>query len=346
MPARAASAVLLALALACSPHGEPPPPAKSQAAVAASPAPGPAATRKVQGSWFALELPAGWVDRPLRTDAERGVSEGMWKAPPDGPAANVVVMKPVPFSGDAESFAAQSLFAYAEMGLGVMVPDGALDLGGIEARSYRGTIAMQGKAGELIYWFFVRDGSGAAIQCGGEHGDAMALCRTIAASFRVTAPLPMANMTLPAVPVTSRALPGHVADVREDWQLYTAISYPDAVFQLRGPAPLAGMFPSSVLRRRLWPHAGAAWETGVEQELTAENTRILKREKVSFLGEETTMLEVLAIPGAGGFRGWLVGRVKDGVELRLSCVASPLVIFELRPDCLKLITSLWPDAEK
>ncbi len=318
---------------------------KAQAVVAATPTPAPAAVRKVQGSWFTFELPAGWVDRPLQTDAERGVSEGMWKAP-DGPRANVVVMKPVPFSGDAEAFAAQSLFAYAELGLGVMVPDGALDLGGIEARGYRGTIAMHGKAGELIYWFFVRDGSGAAIQCGGEHGDAMALCRTVAATFPVTAPLPVGNMTLPTVPVTARELPGHVADVREDWQLYTAVSYPDAVFQLRGPAPLAGMFPSAVLRRRLWPQADVAWETGVEQELAAESSRILKREKISFLGEEATMLEILALPAMGGFRGWLVGRVKDGVELRMSCVASPLVIFELRPDCVKLITSLRSRDEK
>lgn len=343
MRARVPVVLACLVALACSPHESPPASAQASAAAAIpAPAPAAAATRTIAGEWFTLEVPTGWVERPPRDDAERGVSAGRWAAPPEGPPGSVLVLRPVPFSGDAESFAAQSLYAYAEMGMGVMMPDGALDLGGIEAKGYRGTIAMHGRAAELMYWFFVRDGSGAGVQCGGVSTDELARCRTIAATFRVTAPLPMANMTLPASPIAPRELPGHVADVRADWQLYTTVSYPDAVFQLRGPEPLAGMFPSSVLRRRAWPDAAIPWETGVAQELAAEGTRILKQEKISFLGKPAVLLEILAIPAAGGFRGFLTGSIEGGVEMRMSCVASPLVISELRPDCIRLFTSLKP----
>ena len=51
-------------------------------------------------------------------------------------------------------------------------------------------------------------------------------------------------------------------------------------------------------------------------------------------------LEVEVPPHKGGYVSLLTGTIAGGEELRLSCVASPLVIEALRPDCLRMIASM------
>ena len=311
---------------------------KEATPVAAAPvvAAGP---RTVNGAWFSLAVPASWEERPPRNDAERGVSEGMWRTPGGVPPVNILVGQPVPFAGDVDEFAAQSLFAFAEMGLGTMRADGEAQLGEIAARRYRGTLSMMGKTREVAYWFFVREGSGVTLQCGGEAQGWIELCAEIAASFRVTGPVPQVSAALPVTTVSLRELPGYAAELRDDWQMFSTVQYPDAVFQLRALAPVAGQFPSAVLRRRPWA-GGKRWDVGVEQEIAGEEAKLRKREAVTFLGEKTTLLEVEVPPKHGGYVALVTGIVKDGEETRLSCAASPLVIEALRPDCLRMISSL------
>lgn len=298
-----------------------------------------AAASTVTGSWFALTLPAGWEERPLRNDAERGVSEGMWRSPPGAPPASMIVARPVVFAGDAEGFAAQSLFAFAELGMGTMAPDGEATLGGVPARRYRGSLSMMGKTRQVAYWFLVKDGSGLALQCGGDGPRWLEQCAEIAGSFRVTGPVPQTPVVLPTTTSSLRELPGFTAELRDDWQLFATVQYPDAVFQLRATAPVAGQFPSAVLRRNAWT-GGERWDAGVEREIAAEGAKIRRREAITFLGAKTTLLEVEVPPHKGGYVSLLTGTIAGGEELRLSCVASPLVIEALRPDCLRMIASM------
>ena len=94
-----------------------------------------------------------------------------------------------------------------------------------------------------------------------------------------------------------------------------------------------------MLRRRPWA-GGKRWDVGLEQEIAGEGAKLRKREAVTFLGEKTTLLEVEVPPKHGGYVALVTGIVKDGEETRLSCVASPLVIEALRPDCLRMISSM------
>jgi hypothetical protein len=205
---------------------------KEATPVAAAPvvAAGP---RTVNGAWFSLAVPASWEERPPRNDAERGVSEGMWRTPGGVPPVNILVGQPVPFAGDVDEFAAQSLFAFAEMGLGTMRADGEAQLGEIAARRYRGTLSMMGKTREVAYWFFVREGSGVTLQCGGEAQGWIELCAEIAASFRVTGPVPQVSAALPVTTRSLRELPGYAAELRDDWQMFSTVQYPDAVLRMR-----------------------------------------------------------------------------------------------------------------
>jgi len=245
----------------------------------------------------------------------------------------------VPFAGDVEGYAAQSLFAVREMGMGTMEADGEQQLGELVARRFRGTLSMMGKSRSMAYWVLVKDGSGLALQCGGDGADWYAQCVEIAGSFRVTGPVPQTSAELPAAAVSLRELPGYTAELREDWQMFSTLQYPDAVFQLRAAAPVAGQFPAAVLRKGPWT-GGKRWEVDVEKELVGEGAKIGGREATTLLGVKTTLFAVEMPPQAGGYAALVTGIVVDGEELRLSCVASPLVIAALRPDCMRLISSL------
>lgn len=345
---------LLLLLVGCAAESKPPPVKDAKVVGVASglasgpasgavPAAAPAGPRTVTGAWFSLVVPAEWEERPSRNDAERGVSEGMWRTPRGVAPVNILVARPVPFAGDAAGFAAQSLFAFTEAGMGTMAADGEADLGGVPARRYRGTLAMMGKTREVAYWFFVHDGSGLALQCGGEGPQWFSQCVEIVASFRVTGAVPPVAVALPAATVSLRELPGYTAELRDDWQMFSTVQHPDAVFQLRAVAPAAGMFPGAVLRRRPWT-GGKLWSADFLAEITALGGRELGRNGVIFLAEKASMLEVELPPQAGGYRALVTGVVRDGMEIRLSCVASPLVMDALRPDCLRLIATLAPRA--
>jgi len=335
---------LLLLLVGCSAESRPAPVRDADVSAAVSGpvvAAAPEGPRTVTGAWFSLAVPAEWEERPPRNEAERGVSEGMWRTPRGVAPVNILVARPVPFAGDAEGFAAQSLFVFADAGLGTMAADGEADLGGVPARRYRGTLAMMGKTREVAYWFFVRDGSGLALQCGGDGPEWFSRCVEIVASFRVTGPVPPVAVALPAATVSLRELPGYAAELREDWQMFSTVQHPDAVFQLRAVAPTAGMFPGAVLRRRPWT-GGKLWSADFLAEITAQGGRELGRDGVIFLAEKTSVLEVELPPQAGGYRALVTGVVRDGMEIRLSCLASPLVMDALRPDCLRLIATLAP----
>jgi hypothetical protein len=311
-------------------------PEKRAPAPSASVAPAPPAA---SGRWFKLQLPPGWTEVPLENDAERGVSEGMWRAPKSAAGTSIIVFRPIPFEGDAQGFAEQSLFAYAEMGMGNMVADGDATVGGVPAKRYHGVIAVGDKGGVVAYWFFVRDGSGGGIQCGGTQ---IAACEAIVKTFEIVAPLPRAVLTVPPSAVRPRELPGFTGAVRDDWQLFSTVSYPDAVFQLRGAQPIAGMFPAAVMRRRPWKEGAKAWQAEVEQELAADGAKILATTEVTFLGASAPLLEVQAATKMGGYRALVTGQVSDGTETRVSCVASPLVFEALRADCMTLLKTLAP----
>ena len=76
-------------------------------------------------------------------------------------------------------------------------PDGEATLGGVPARRYRGSLSMMGKTRQVAYWFLVKDGSGLALQCGGDGPRWLEQCAEIAGSFRVTGPVPQTPVVLP-----------------------------------------------------------------------------------------------------------------------------------------------------
>jgi hypothetical protein len=77
-----------------------------------------------------------------------------------------------------------------------------------------------------------------------------------------------------------------------------------------------------------------------EKELVGDGAKVRGREAITLLGVKTTLFAVEVPPQAGGYAALVTGIVVDGEELRLSCVASPLVIAALQPDCLRMISSL------
>jgi hypothetical protein len=326
-------ATLLALLLCACSEKVAEPPKKSP-----EPAPSASAPLPQAGAWFEIELPKGWTPVELKSDAERGVSEGMWRAPKNAPGTSVIVFKPIPFEGDAKGFSEQSLFAYSEMGMGNMIDDGEAEVAGVPARRSHGVVALGDKSGVVAYWFFVKDGSGAGIQCGGTE---IAGCEAIVKTFKIVAPLPKAELSVPASPRKQRALPGSFsAEVRDDWQAFSTVTYPDAVFQLRAGAPIAGMFPSAVMRRRAWKGAADGWQADFEKELDAEGSKVIARDELVFLGDKAPLLEVQSSTQVGGYRALVTGRVRDGVETRVSCASAPQVFDELRADCMTLLKTL------